>query len=66
MRPSGKGVRHAVGLQGRVSPSINYVKDLIADGYVGRSLSGTMFVNAADWGATLDRAYQADAPTAPT
>ena len=55
-----RGVRHAVGLQGQVSPAINYVKDLIADGYVGRALSATMFVNAADWGATLDRAYQAD------
>src|ERR1700739_4490556 len=41
-----KGVRHAVGLQGQVSPSINYVKDLIADGYVGKPLSATLFVNA--------------------
>ncbi len=55
-----KGVCHAVGLQGRASPAISYVKDLIADGYVGRVLSGTMFVNAGNWGATLDRAYQAD------
>ena len=55
-----KGVRHAVGLQGRVSPSINYVRDLIVDGYVGKPLSATLFVNAAGWGATLDRAYQAD------
>ncbi len=54
-----KGVRHAVGLQGRVSPSINYVRDLIAEGHIGRPLSGTLFVNAANWGATLDRAYQA-------
>lgn len=53
------GVRHAVGLQGRVSPSINYVKDLIAEGHIGQPLSGTLFVNAANWGATLDRAYQA-------
>ena len=30
-----KGVRHAVGLQGQVSPAINYTKDLIAEGYVG-------------------------------
>src|SRR6516164_10866340 len=37
-----KGVRHAVGLQGQVSPAINYMKDLIADGYVGRVLSATM------------------------
>ena len=55
-----KGICHAVGLQGRVSPSINYVRDLIADGYVGRPLSATLFVNAPNWGATLDRAYQAD------
>jgi len=55
-----KGVRHAVGLQGRTSPSINYVRDLIAQGYIGKPLSGTLFVNAANWGATLDRAYQAD------
>ena len=54
------GIRHAIGLQGRVSPSISYVRDLIADGYVGRVLSGTMFVNAANWGATLSEAYQAD------
>jgi predicted dehydrogenase len=55
-----KGVRHAVGLQGQVSPAINYLKDLIADGYVGKPLSGTLFVNAANWGAVLDRSYQAD------
>lgn len=54
-----KGVRHAVGLQGRVSPSINYVRDLIAEGYIGQPLSGTLSVNAPNWGATLDRAYQA-------
>jgi len=55
-----KGVRNAVGLQGRHSPAINTVKDLIADGYIGRVLTATMFVNAGNWGATLDRAYQAD------
>jgi predicted dehydrogenase len=54
-----KGVRHAVGLQGQVSPSINYVKDMIAEGYVGKPLSATLFVNAANWGAMLDRSYQA-------
>ncbi|WP_018885757.1 Gfo/Idh/MocA family protein [Paenibacillus massiliensis] len=30
-----KGVRHVIGLQGRANPAINYVKDLISDGYVG-------------------------------
>jgi predicted dehydrogenase len=55
-----KGVRHAVGLQGQVSPAINYVKDLIAEGHIGRVLSGTLFVNAGNWGKTIDRAYQTD------
>src|ERR1700688_4542273 len=55
-----RGVRHAVGLQGQMSPAINYVKDLIADGYVGRVLTASLLGCAPNWGATLDRAYQAD------
>ena len=55
-----KGICHAVGLQGQMSPSINYAKDLIANGYVGRVLSATMIACAPNWGATIDRAYQAD------
>src|SRR5712671_5365917 len=55
-----RGVRHAVGLQGQVSPAINYAKDLIADGYVGSVLSATMIGCAPNWGRTIDRAYQAD------
>ena len=55
-----RGVRHAVGLQGQVSPAICFVKDLIADGYVGRVLSATMIGCAPNWGPTIDRAYQAD------
>src|SRR5260221_4686535 len=55
-----RGIRHAVGLQGQMSPAINYVKDLIAEGYVGRVLSATMIGCAPNWGATIDRAYQAD------
>jgi predicted dehydrogenase len=54
------GIRHAVGLQGQVSPAVNFVKDLIADGHIGRVLSGTLFVNAGNWGKTIDRAYQTD------
>jgi predicted dehydrogenase len=55
-----RGIRHVVGLQGQVSPAINYVKDLVAEGYVGRVLSATMIGCAPNWGATIDRAYQAD------
>jgi predicted dehydrogenase len=55
-----KGVCHAVGLQGQVSPAINYARDLIAEGYIGRVLSATMIGCAANWGATIDRVYQVD------
>jgi predicted dehydrogenase len=51
------GVCHAVG---QMSPTINYVKDLIEAGYIGRVLAATMIGCAPNWGATLDRAYQAD------
>src|SRR5271168_375543 len=54
------GIRHAVGLQGQMSPAINYVKDLVAEGYVGKVLSATMIGCAPNWGASIDRAYQAD------
>jgi predicted dehydrogenase len=53
-------VRHAVGLQGQMSPAINYVKDLVAEGYVGRVLTATMIGCAPNWGAAIDRSYQAD------
>ena len=36
------GVRHAIGLQGQMSPAVNYVRDLVAEGYVGRVLTATM------------------------
>ena len=55
-----KGVRHAVGLQGQWSPTIDYVKDLAAEGYVGKVLTATLIGCAPNWGAALDRAYQAD------
>jgi predicted dehydrogenase len=55
-----RGVRHVVGLQGRMSPALNYVRDLVADGYVGRVLAASMLACAPNWGAAIDRAYQAD------
>jgi predicted dehydrogenase len=55
-----RGIRHVVGLQGRMSPAIHYVRDLVADGYVGRVSTATMIGCAPNWGAAIDRAYQAD------
>src|SRR5205085_1151936 len=40
--------------------AINYAKDLIAEGYVGRVLTATMIGCAPNWGATIERTYQAD------
>src|SRR3954451_14667500 len=51
---------NVVGLQGQMAPAINYTRDLIAEGYVGRVLTATMIGVAPNWGATIDRAYQAD------
>jgi predicted dehydrogenase len=55
-----RGIRHVVGLQGQMSPAINYAWDLVKDGYVGRVLAATMIGCAPNWGRTIDRAYQAD------
>ena len=55
-----RGIRHVVGLQGQMSPAINYAKHLVAEGYVGRVLTATMIGCAPNWGATIDRAYQAE------
>lgn len=55
-----RGIRHVVGLQGQMSPAINYVRDQVAKGYVGRVLATTMIGCAPNWGKTIDRSYQAD------
>ena len=45
------GVRTAIGLQARFSPAVNYARQLIADGYVGRVTSANLLV-ARGKGAT--------------
>jgi predicted dehydrogenase len=45
-----KGVRGFVGLQARFSPAIQYVRQLVADGYVGRVLSTTLVGSGMAWG----------------
>ncbi|MDF2938664.1 MAG: hypothetical protein K0Q90_4037 [Paenibacillaceae bacterium] len=34
-----RGVKHAVGLQARANPAVRYIKDLVAEGVVGRVLA---------------------------
>jgi predicted dehydrogenase len=57
-----KGVRHMVGLQARGAREFNRVRDLVAEGYVGKVLSCTMIVTTPAWGTqfTQDWAYMAD------
>ena len=57
------GVRTFVGLQGRSSPLLRYLGDLIAGGYIGRPLSSSLIASTGGWGQTYtDRgAYYLDA-----
>ena len=57
-----KGVHHMVGLQARGPREFNRVRDLVAEGYVGKVLSCTMIITTPAWGTefTLDWAYMAD------
>jgi predicted dehydrogenase len=49
-----KKVHHAVGLQARQSSEVNYVKDLVAEGYVGKVLSCHMKVATTSKGGTTN------------
>lgn len=57
-----KGVTAAVGTQMRVAPEIEYLRQLIADGYVGEVLSTTLVGSGGQWGDETDaaRAYLYD------
>ncbi len=52
-----KGVVAAVGTQMRVSPEVEYLRQLIADGYVGEVLSTTLIGSGNSWGAETDTAH---------
>jgi len=45
-----KGVHAAVGLQARFSPTMQYVRRLVGDGYVGKVLSTTLIGSGMAWG----------------
>src|SRR5467141_4721072 len=57
-----KRSHHMAGLQARGARAFNRVRDLVADGYVGKVLSCTMIVSTPTWGTefTHDWAYMAD------
>lgn len=50
-----KGVVAAVGMQARSAPIFGYLKDLIAEGYVGEVLSVTLVGSGMNWGGAVDQ-----------
>lgn len=56
------GVTTAVGLQARNTPTVRFVRDRIADGYLGRVLSSTLVGSGGGWtdGTTSGSAYTMD------
>lgn len=52
-----KGVVAAVGTQMRVAPEVEYLRQLIADGYVGEVLSTTLVGSGGQWTAETDTAH---------
>jgi predicted dehydrogenase len=47
------GTRGFVGLQARSSPTVGYLRDLVANGYIGDVLSTTVIGSGGAWGATV-------------
>jgi predicted dehydrogenase len=72
-RARGAGVRGVIGTQAIFAPEINYLRDLLADGYFGEVLSTTLVGTGMTWGPvvkqanayTLDRANGATMLTIP-
>jgi predicted dehydrogenase len=53
-----RGLPTAVGLQARSAPAVRYLRDLVADGYVGEVLSTTVVGSGGPWGAQVESANQ--------
>jgi predicted dehydrogenase len=48
------GRRGFVGLQARSSPTLRYMRDLIAAGFIGEPLSSSLIGSGGQWGGTTD------------
>src|SRR6266481_3940600 len=48
-----KGVFGVIGTQARVAPEIEYLKQLISDGFVGEVLSTTLIARGGGWGGVI-------------
>lgn len=52
-----RGVVAAVGTQMRVAPEVEYLRQLIEEGYVGEVISMTLLANNGQWGGKTDAAH---------
>lgn len=61
-----RGLRTAIGLQGRHAPALRFLRDLVADGEIGRVLGTSIRGIGPDplWHGTLDPAYEIAADVA--
>ncbi|MEE1667972.1 Gfo/Idh/MocA family oxidoreductase [Streptomyces sp. WAC07094] len=50
-------VRTVIGLQARFAPAVRHVRDLVADGYVGKVLGTTLIGSGLAWVGETDRAH---------
>ena len=50
------GVPGYVGLQARSAPAVRYLRDLVADGYIGEVLSSTVVASGGQWGPSVPAA----------
>jgi predicted dehydrogenase len=57
-----RGLRHVIGLQGRRSPLVNYVRDLASQGYLGELLYAALSIEMEGPGKTItqDRIWATD------
>ncbi|MBB3458295.1 putative dehydrogenase [Rhizobium sp. BK313] len=53
-----KGVHAAVGLQTRSAPAINFVRDLVREGYVGTVRSSTLIGSGIIWGDSMNEMFK--------
>ena len=53
-----KGVHAAIGLQTRSAPAINFVRDMIRDGYVGSVRSTTLVASGIAWGDEMNETFK--------
>jgi predicted dehydrogenase len=51
------GVRTVIGLQARYAPAVRRLRELLAEGYLGRVLATTLIGSAGGWDAVTERRY---------